>query len=182
MIFPVLDARVTIAGATIIVTEAAYPYEPAPEVGADHWLFGVDDDSLVPFGGGATLTAQGASHIFASNYVTVSIYAEALLSNIADQATQTICRVFKYQPVADKNVLLLGNISAVSNGYGVWLTPGGSIQTILRGNTPALADHGLPAGVVAGDWLFIGYSERIVEGVTQFNTFIGSALSYSGAV
>lgn len=181
MMFPVYDARVTIPGAPIIQSAPAFPYVSTPESGASHWLFGVDSTSLIPFGGSGVITPQSTTHVYGTNFVTAQAYNEALITNVPDLATQTFCRVVRYQPTALKNTLLLGNISAASSGFAIWLLADGKIQTLLRGNTPALIDHGVPTGVTAGDWIFVAYTERVVGGITQFSTYVGNAITYSGA-
>lgn len=171
MLFPVLDARVTIPGAPVIDAAPAFAYVPAPEPGAQHWLFGVDDSSLLRFGGSTgTLTPQAGTHVYGSNYVEVQAYAEALVSNFTDQTTQTHIAVVRYQPVASKNALILGNIDANVNGWGNWISAAGTIATLQRGNTPALVDHGAPVGVAVGDYMFVGQVTWVEGGVTHFRT------------
>lgn len=181
MLFPVLDARVTIPGAPIISATPAFPYTPLPEPGALHWLFGGDDSSLIPFGGsGGTLVPQAATHVYGANYVETQAYAQGLVSNFADQAVQTHIAVVRYQPVASKNALLLGNLNAEVNGWGVWLDSTGKVSTILRGNTPVLADHGVPAGVSAGDFIFVASSMWVDGAVTRFLTRVAGQV-FEGA-
>lgn len=180
MLFPVLDARVAIPGAPIISATPAFPYVPMPEPGARHWLFGVDDSSLLPFGGNGSLTPQGTEHTYGSNYVETPAYAQGLVSGIADQATQTHIAVLRYQPVASKNALWLGNLNAEVNGWGVWLASNGQVSTILRGNTPALASHGSPAGVLAGDYIFVAHSLWEEGAVTHFRTYVNGQV-FEGA-
>lgn len=181
MLFPVLDARVTIPGAPVIPATPAFPFSPSPEPGAQHWLFGVDDTSLERFGGTTgTLTAQSGAHVYGANYVETQAFAQGLVSNIADQDTQTHIAVVRYQPIADKNALLLGNLNAEVNGWGVWVAANGQVSTILRGNTPVLANHGAPVGVVAGDYIFVAHSLWVDGAVTHFRTWI-AAQTFEGA-
>jgi hypothetical protein len=180
MLFPVLDARVAIPGAPVISATPAFPYVPMPESGAKHWLFGVDDSSLLPFGGSGSLTPQGEEHTYGANYVETTAYAQGLVSAIADQATQTHIAVLRYQPVASKNALWLGNLNAEVNGWGVWLASNGHVSTILRGNTPVLADHGIPAGVLAGDYIFVAHSMWIEGAATHFRTCVAGQV-FEGA-
>lgn len=180
MLFPVLDARVAIPGAPVISATPAFPYVPAPEPGAKHWLFGVDNTSLLPFGGSGSLTPQGGEHAYGSNYVETPAYAQGLVSSIADQSTQTHIAVLRYQPVASKNALWLGNLNAEVNGWGVWLASDGQVGTILRGNTPVLVYHGVPAGVLAGDYLIVGHSLWVEGAVTHFRTYVAGQV-FEGA-
>lgn len=180
MLFPVLDARVTIPGAPVISATPAFPYVPAPEAGAQHWLFGVDNSSLLPFGGNSgTLTPQSNTHLYGTNYVEPQAYAQSLLSNFTDQATQTHIAVVRFQPVATKNTLLLGNIDANVNGWGLWVASDGKISTIQRNNTPALVTHGTPIGVVAGDYMFVAQALWESGGVTHFRTCVAGQV-YEG--
>jgi hypothetical protein len=181
MLFPVLDARVTIPGAPVIDAAPAFAYVPAPEPGAQHWLFGGSDSSLLRFGGSTgTLTPQAGTHVYGSNYVEVQAYAQALVSNFMDQTTQTHIAVVRYQPVASKNVLILGNIDANVNGWGMWIDSSGLVSTILRNNTPALVNHGAPVGVAVGDYMFIAQSLWLEGGVTHFRTCVAGQV-YEGA-
>jgi hypothetical protein len=174
-IFPVSSVYKTIPGAPIVAASPLFPYVPIPEVGANHWLLGVNADSLIAFGGSATLTAQSTGHSFGDNFVTVPSFGNALVTNIADAVTQSMYAVFRYQPVSAKTSLIVGNISAASVGAGVWLEGNGDIRTVLRsGATPVSINHGVPSGVMSGDWLFVGLSKRVVEGNSKTITQIGS--------
>lgn len=181
-ILPVYNLGASTPGAMPLPgASPVYEYDPKPESSAVHWMLGPNAASLLPFGGSGTLTPQGTDHVFSANNVTVQGYNGALVSSIADQAEMTICRVFQYKKNAGKNTLLLGNISAAVNGFGIWMTGEGFIQTLLRGNTPALVNHGVLAGLADGDWAFIAYSEYLDGGVTKFNVVASGGLVYSGS-
>ena len=175
-IFPVYDLGRTTDG-SIILPDAGpvYEYTPPPESGAQHWLLGGSAASLTPIAGSATLTPQGTLETYGENYVEVPSYGNALLTNIPDQSIQTHMAVVQYQPHAGKNTLLLGNLSNGVNGWGNWLSETGQIATILRGNTPAFSNHGVPTGgAAAGDYIFIAAVLWEESGVTHYRTIIGA--------
>lgn len=174
-IFPVYNLGRAQSGSILLPNAGpVYEYTPPPESGAQHWLLGGTAASLTPIAGSATLTAQGTLETYGSNYVEVPSYGNALLTNIPDQSVQTHIAVVQYQPHTGKNTLLLGNLSAGVNGWGNWVNDSGQIATILRGNTPAASNNGVPTGVVAGDYIFIAAVLWEEGGATHWRTVIGS--------
>lgn len=99
------------------------------------------------------------------------------MSSVPDAREQTFYAAVRYQPVSGKNVILVGNISLAVQGAGLWIDPSGNLCTVLRnaGGT-VLVNHGVPAGVVAGDWIFVGLSKRVEGGVSKTRTSVGSTV------
>jgi hypothetical protein len=179
-IFPVSTVNKNIPGAPIVVSSPLFPYTPIAEIGANHWLLGGNAESLAPFGGSATLTPTGSAHTFGANFATAPSNGNDLRTNIADATTQTMYAVFQYNPIAAKNVMPIGNLSGGATGSGVWINGSGAIETVVRtGANPVLINHGVPAGVSVGDWIFVGLSKRVVEGNSRTLTKIGGT-TYEG--
>lgn len=177
-IFPVYPLGQDTPGAPIINgATQLYPYTPAPEPGYAHWLLGGDGSSLVPYGGDATLTAQGVSHTWGSNYVNLPSYQNALISSVADATVQTFYAAVRYAPVSGKNVIVVGNISLASQGAGIWIDGNGNVCTILRNSSgTVLVNHGVPANTAVRDWIFLGLSKRVEAGVSKTLTSVGSVV------
>lgn len=179
-LFPVYPLGADTPGATLVAGAAeAFPYDPAPEAGAAHWLLGVDEaSSETAYGGSNTLTAQaGGLQTYGENFVTLPEYGSAMASNIPDSQVGSYYGVIKYAPVVLKNTILVGNISGASQGSGLWLTPSGQLCTVLRGpGSVVQINHGVPSGVQAGDWIFVGLSRWVEGGVSRTRTICGNQL------
>lgn len=175
-IFPVYDlGRDTTGAIPVPGATKLYPYVPAPEPGYDHWQLGGGAASLVPYGGTATLNSVGTENTWGQNYVQTPSYGNALVSNVADAREQTFYAAFRYLPVAGKNVIVVGNITLASEGAGIWVNASGNLGTVLRNSSgTVLYDHGIPNGVAPGDWIFVGLSKYVENGVSKTRTLIGN--------
>ena len=92
--------------------------EPTPSVlessAAAHWLFGYESTSYVSRVGNKTLTPQGAPE-FNNNYISISPWGGALISDIPDSGEYTVCAVVRVPTQADQSDCVI--IYGTQNGY-----------------------------------------------------------------
>ncbi|HFQ6966653.1 TPA: hypothetical protein ACHSNJ_000968 [Klebsiella pneumoniae] len=92
--------------------------EPTPSVlessAAAHWLFGYESTSYVSRVGHKTLTPQGAPE-FNNNYISLSPWGGALISDIPESGEYTVCSVVRIPAQADQADCVI--VYGTQNGY-----------------------------------------------------------------
>lgn len=187
-LFPVVDLRINIPGAPIIVAAPAFPYAPELIAGAlGDWILGPDAASLLPFSGSAKLSAQASTHSWAANYVTTKAAGEALVTNIAEADNQTFWCAFRWRNATGKNSIVVGNVGpAVSTGgFGMTNAPDGALRLTTYGSAVNQLNlsqaGGIPVGLADGDWVIAVASlsatafTRRMTGSTVFTTALANA-------